>query len=389
MMRRVLTNAGALYRGQAHNRNARQNEGTRQVLADRLYLDHAATTPVATAAREAVAHGYTIWANPSSPHTAGRAARAALENARAQVKATLGWAGEVIFTSGASEAIAIALTRTRADAVLTSGVEHDAVLRSAGQAVTLPVTAGGLIELHVLAGRLGALGAKLPLVAVQTANNETGVLQPLADLAPLIHEAGGILFVDAAQTAGKLPLPDADLIAVSAHKFGGPPGVGALLVRDLGLLSPSGGQERGYRTGTENLPGVLGMAAALDAQRGWVDRAADLRAHLDGAIEGAGGQVVAKGSPRIATIASYRMPGVASAAQLIQFDLAGIAVSAGSACSSGSLRPSHVLTAMGWREADASEVIRVSFGPDTTRADVYRFIEVWRQISATAKARGA
>ena len=241
---------------------------------------------------------------------------------------------------------------------------------------------------HALTGRLGALGAAFPLVAVQSANSETGVLQPLADLAPIVRKAGGLVFVDASQTAGKLPLPDADLIAISAHKFGGAPGIGALLVRDLGMLTACGGQERGYRGGTENLPGALAMAAALEAPRGWIDRAADLRTHLDGAVEAAGGQVVAKTSPRIATIASYRMPGVVSAAQLIQFDLAGIAVSAGSACSSGSLKPSHVLNAMGWSESEAAEVIRVSFGPDTTRADVYRFVEVWRRIADDAKARG-
>jgi cysteine desulfurase len=212
-------------------------------------------------------------------------------------------------------------------------------------------------------------------------------LQPLDSFAPVVRKAGGLLFVDASQTAGKLALPDADLIAVAAHKFGGPPGIGALLVRDFAMLKAIGGQERGYRGGTENLPGAMGMAAALEAPRAWIDRAADLRAHLDGAIEAASGQVVARGSPRMATIASYRMPGVASAVQLIQFDVAGISVSAGSACSSGSLKPSHVLTAMGWGEADAAEVVRVSFGPDTTRADVYRFVEVWRRILADAKAR--
>jgi cysteine desulfurase len=182
-------------------------------------------------------------------------------------------------------------------------------------------------------------------------------------------------------------LPGADLIAISAHKFGGPPGVGALLVRDLSLLSATGGQEQGYRAGTENLPGVLGMAMALEVPRNWIDRAADLRSHLDGAIEAAGGQIVARNAPRIPTIASYRMPGVASAAQLIQFDLAGIAVSAGSACSSGSLKPSHVLFAMGWSEIEAAEIVRVSFGPETTRADVYRFVEAWKRIAEAARAR--
>jgi cysteine desulfurase len=356
-------------------------------VADRLYLDHAATTPLLPVARAAMARGLDIWANPSSPHGPGRAARAALENARERIRAALDWSGEVIFTSGASEAIGIAMTRTNADALLIGATEHDAVQRAAERAVILPVGADGLVAAHVLTGRLGALGAALPLVVIQSANSETGVLQPIDELAPVSRKAGGLLFVDASQTAAKLALPDADLIAVSAHKAGGPPGIGALLVRDLGILKPSGGQERGYRGGTENLPGAMAMAAAFEASRAWIDRAGDLRAHLDGAIEAAGGQVVAKSSPRVATIASYRMPGVASAAQLIQFDLAGIAVSAGSACSSGSLKPSHVLTAMGWSEADAAEVVRVSFGPDTTRADVYRFIETWRRIAADAKAR--
>ncbi len=356
-------------------------------MTERLYLDHAATTPVLLAARDAMLRGIEIWANPSSPHGPGRVARAALEDARNRIKAVLDWSGEVIFTSGSSEAIGIALLRTQADALLVGATEHDAVHRVAERAVVLPVGADGLVPPHALTGRLGALGAMVPLVVVQSANSETGVLQSLPELVSVVRKAGGLLFVDASQTAGKLPLPDADLIAVAGHKFGGPPGIGALLVRDFGMLKANGGQERGYRAGTENLPGALGMVAALEAPRGWIDRAADLRAHLDGAIEAGGGQVIAKGSQRIATIASYRMPGVASAAQLIQFDLAGIGVSAGSACSSGSLKPSHVLTAMGWSETEAAEVIRVSFGPETSRADVYRFIEVWRRICTDAKAR--
>lgn len=305
------------------------------------------------------------------------------------MKAALDWTGDVIFTSGSTEAIAIAFSRTRADAVLVGATEHDAVQRVAEGSIVLPVGSDGTVAAHALAGRLGALRSSLPLVAVQSANSETGVLQPLDELAPIVRKAGGLLFVDASQTAGKMPLPQADLIAVSAHKAGGPPGIGALLVRDLATLLPSGGQERGYRSGTENVPGAMAMVAALEMPRGWVDRAADLRAHLDGAIEAAGGLVVGKQSRRIATVASYRMPGVASAAQLIQFDLAGISVSAGSACSSGSLKASHVLIAMGWPASEAGEVIRVSFGPDTTRAGVYRFVEVWQRIHADVKARAA
>jgi cysteine desulfurase len=349
-------------------------------VTDRLYLDHAATTPVLDAAREAVAEGQSIWANPSSPHGEGRAARAALDSARARIAAALEWNGDIIFTSGASESIAIAITRYQGDACLVSATEHDAVHRVAPRAYFLPVGEDGLVARDALAGRLGALGAARSLVVIQQANNETGILQPLDELRAVVGNAGGILFADCAQAAGKMALPDADMIAISAHKFGGPPGIGALLVKDLGVIHPSGGQEKGYRGGTENLPGIMGMAAALSTNRGWVERARDLRAHLDGAIEAAGGQVIARSSDRIPTIASYRMPGLQASAQLIQFDLAGIAVSAGSACSSGTIKSSHVLSAMALPDDEAGEVIRVSFGPETSRADIYRFIEVWKRI---------
>ena len=349
-------------------------------MSERLYLDHAATTPIHLSVREEVFEAMSFWANPSSPHAEGRAARAALEEARARVKAALGWDHELIFTSGATEAIDIALSRFSGDECIVSAVEHDAVHRAAPKAFFLPVGEDGLVARDALFGRLGALGATQPLVAIQHANNETGIVQPLDVLGPVVRDSGGVFFVDCAQTAGKMALPDADLIAVSAHKMGGPPGIGALLVRDLSWVRPSGGQEKGYRGGTENLIAAMGFAVAAESNRGWIERAADLRAHLDGAIEGAGGQVVARTTPRLATIAGYRMPGKAASAQLIQFDMAGIAVSAGSACSSGTLKSSRVLAAMGWNDAEAGEVIRVSFGPETSRADVYRFIEAWKRI---------
>jgi cysteine desulfurase len=346
----------------------------------RLYLDHAATTPVLAVAQEAMLDGVARWANPSSPHAEGRAARAALEDARARIKTALDWDGALIFTGGATEAIQIGLGRHQFDAVIVSAVEHDAVHRVQPEAFFLPVAGDGLVSADALTGRLGALSARQPLVVIQAVNNETGVIQPLDELMRVTHRAGGVVFADCAQSAGKIALPDADMIAISAHKLGGPPGIGALLVRDLALITPSGGQEQGYRAGTENLPAALGFAAALEANRAWLTRAADLRAHLDGAIETSGGAVVARHAPRIATIASYRMPGLASSAQLIQFDMAGIAISAGSACSSGTLKPSRVLTAMGWNEKEAGEVVRASFGPETSRADVYRFVEAWKRI---------
>jgi cysteine desulfurase len=200
-----------------------------------------------------------------------------------------------------------------------------------------------------------------------------------------------LLLADCAQAAGKIALPEADFIAVSAHKLGGPPGVGALLVRDLAQLQPSGGQERGYRRGTENWPAVAGMAAAL-AARTLVDampKLALLRAMLEQEITNAGGIVIAAEAPRIATIGAYAMPGVASASQLVQLDLAGISVSAGSACSSGSMKPSRVLAAMGIPEDIAGSVIRVSFGPTTSEADIERLTTEWRRIGSRAKAEAA
>jgi cysteine desulfurase len=332
------------------------------------------------AVREAISEAMSNWANASSPHAEGRASRALLEDARARIKTALGWTGELIFTSGASEALHIGLTRTDADAVIVSATEHDAVHRVVPKAYFLPVGSDGMVARDALFGRLSALGASKPLVAIQHANSETGIIQPIAGLAQVVRDSGGVMLVDCAQTAGKIDLPDADLIAISAHKIGGPPGIGALLVRDLGVLQATGGQEKGYRGGTENVPAAIGFAVAVEQSQQWMQRAQDLRAHLDGAIEASGGQVVARSSQRIATISSYHMPGKAASAQLIQLDMAGIAVSAGSACSSGTLKTSRVLAAMGWDDKQAGEVIRVSFGPETSRADVYRFIDAWKFI---------
>ncbi|HEX7821323.1 MAG TPA: aminotransferase class V-fold PLP-dependent enzyme, partial [Sphingobium sp.] len=220
------------------------------------------------------------------------------------------------------------------------------------------------------------------LVAIQHVNSETGVIQPVAAIGAAIRGAGGLWLCDCAQSAGKLALPDADFIAIGAHKLGGPVGVGALLVRDLATLHAVGGQELGYRGGTENLPAILGMAAALEAPRAWQAEAEALRARLDAAIVAMGGEIVSATGPRIATIASYRMPGVSARAQLIRFDGAGIAVSAGSACSSGTLKSSPVLAAMGWDAIAAGEVVRVSFGWTTTGQDVDGFITQWRRIAA-------
>lgn len=344
-------------------------------MADRIYLDHAATTPMLPQAMAAVAEGMRRWANPSSPHAEGRRARAALEEARARIAAAYGWERDIILTSGASESLALAMTRAMARGRAVTAVEHDAVMRLSEGATVLPVDADGMLE-----------DAAIPsdaLVTVQWANSETGVRQPIADIAGRVHAAGSLLLVDAAQMpagADAEVMAQADFVGVSAHKRGGPPGIGALLVRDFATLSPTGGQERGYRPGTENLPGALGYAAAL-AEPEPLSHYEGLRAQLDDAIVAAGGEIVGASSPRHPAIGAYRMPGIASAAALIQFDSAGFAVSAGSACASGSLKPSHVLRAMGMSDDALKEVVRVSFGRTTTEAEIDAFAAAWRSMA--------
>jgi cysteine desulfurase len=366
-------------------------------LTARLYLDHAATTPVLAEARAAVAEGLERWANPGSPHADGRAARAALEDARSRIKSALGWSGDLIFTSGASEAARLAYRRCsiQGPKPAMSTVEHDAVRSQVpeGEGFNLVVGPTGLLDPAALAFWLQL--APGGLVAVQHINNETGVIQPINDIAEAIDAAGSYLLVDCAQSAGKLPLPRADLIMVSAHKLGGPPGIGALLVRDMTLLVPEGGQERGYRRGTENLPAILGFAAALDARAWDIDRLVRLRTILDEHLRYHGATIVGDAEPpvqnavRMPTISAYAMPGVTALAQLVQFDSRGISVSAGSACSSGTNKPSHVHQAMGLSPDVASRVIRVSFGPDTSERDVMTFANAWVEIAQGAKGRAA
>ena len=349
----------------------------------RIYLDYAATTPLLDAAQQACLKGFTHWANPSSPHADGRAAQLMLENARKRFKAALDWDGEVIFTGGASEALAIALHHSKPTSHMVSPLEHDVVLRLSEGAAPVAVDLNGLVVPmklnHVLKGTDGPV-----LVAVQSVNNETGVMQDIDGLSKIVRAHGGVLLADCSQSAGKVPLPDADMIVIAAHKFGGPPGVGALLIKDLTLLNARGGQEQGYRAGTQNLPYIMAMVSALEAPSNWAGRATELRTHLDNAIKVEGGAIVAENAPRIATIASYQMPGVAASTQMIKFDMAGFSVSAGSACSSGTLKPSHVLEAMGIDEQTAREVIRVSIGRDTTRSEIYAFMEQWKAIFAEA-----
>ena len=358
-------------------------------MTKRIYLDHAATTPVLAEAREAMVAAMDSWANPSSPHSEGRKANALLERARESIKAALDWRHDVIFTSGASEAVQIAAQRARVSRRVVGATEHAIVPHEMGSdAAVVPVGRDGLIELDALKS---ALEAGPALVAIQHVNNETGVIQPLDEIVEVVRSAESLLLADCAQSAGKIPLPDADFIAVSAHKLGGPPGIGALLVRDLAALEPVGGQEKGYRRGTQDAPAAAAFAAALDS-RAFLEampRLAELRKRLDEAVEAAGGVVVAKDSPRIPNIGAVALPGASQASLLAQFDLAGFAVSAGSACSSGKMKESPVLKAMNAEADIASSFLRVSFGPSTSQEEVDAFVAEWRRIAERVSSKAA
>jgi len=328
-------------------------------MAERLYLDHAATSPLRPEARAAMEAGFALWANPSSPHAEGRRARAALEDARERIKGALGWPGEVIFTSGASEALSIALGRAKVSRRIVSAVEHDAVFRAAPNA-------------DVFTGE-EAIGADT-LIAVQHVNSETGTINPVSKMAATIRQAGALLLSDCAQSAGKLPLPDADMIALGAHKFGGPIGIGALLVRDFNLLEPMGGHERGYRQGTENLPGALGMAAALEAG-GWATTPQE-RAAFAARVEEHRLSI----GDQVDYIFALTHPTISAQALLIRLDAQGFAVSAGSACSSGTLKKSRVLDAFGVADETAARTIRVSIGWNTKAEELERFAAAWASL---------
>jgi len=354
---------------------------------DRLYLDHAATTPVLPEARAALERALDAWANPSSPHAEGRASRALLEEARSTIADALGWRHDVIFTSGASESIEIAANRARIPGRAHSATEHPMVHHAMGtSSKVIPVGSDGLVDEKALA----AIVAEGPaLIAIQQVNNETGIIQPIDRLLPIIRNAGSLLLADCAQSAGKLLLPDADFIAACGHKLGGPPGIGVLLVRDLATIEAIGGQERGYRRGTPDAPNALAFAAALAARPYDLDRLAALRGRLEAGVKDYSGVVIGEESPRVPTIGAVALPGAASASLLVQFDLAGIAVSAGSACSSGAMKSSAVLAAMSISPHIAGSFLRISFGPHTSESDVERFLAEWRRIAERAGAKVA
>jgi cysteine desulfurase len=365
-------------------------------MRDPIYLDYNATAPIRPEVRDAVAAAFEVSGNPSSVHGFGRRARRVVEDARAEVAVLCGVApARVVFTSGGTEANTAALRATGRTGILVSAIEHDSVLETVPDAPRIPVTAGGLVDLEALERLLN--DAEGPaLVSVMRVNNETGAIQPLADVARIAHAHGALVHSDAVQAAGRIPLDmDAlgiDLMTLSAHKLGGPQGVGALIVRDGIPIAPvlrGGGQGHRRRAGTENVAGIAGFGAAARLAREGLDAQGTLAELRDGmerrlirAAQEAGKPALVYGhaSPRVANTTCIAMPGATSETQIMTLDLAGIAVSAGSACSSGKVKPSHVLTAMGVPAAEAGSAIRISLGWATTAGDIDRLAEAWAAL---------
>jgi cysteine desulfurase len=360
------------------------------------YLDHNATAPVRPAVAAAVAEALAIGGNPSSVHAAGRAARRAVEAARVRLAALVGAApAQIVFTSGGTEANHLALRGTGRPRVLVSAVEHDSVRQAAPGAEIVPVTREGVVDLPALEGLL-ALGGRPALVSLMLANNETGVLQPVAEAAAIARAHGALVHCDAVQAAGKVPVDFASLgvhlLTLSAHKLGGPQGIGALVVADAVALAPlqtGGGQERGRRAGTENVPGIVGFGAAAEtaaAELPGQERIAALRDRAERRLLAAEprAKLFGAGAPRLPNTICVALPGVPAATQVMALDLAGVMVSAGAACSSGKVRPSHVLAAMGAGADEAGSAIRISFGWNSTEDDVEQLVEAWRLLCRRA-----
>jgi cysteine desulfurase len=375
-------------------------------MGDRVYLDWNATTPLRPEAKEAMAAAWDLPGNPSSVHAEGRQSRRLVEQARISVANAVGAEPRnVIFTSGGTEANALALTPglRRASGLpvqrlVMSAIEHASVLAGGRFPIeamaAVGVTGSGLLDLDRL--RRAIEGGPPALVSVMLANNETGAVQPVKEAAEIVHSVGGLLHVDAIQALGKISFDfnamNADLVTLSAHKIGGPKGVGALVLAEgvLGLepLLRGGGQELGHRAGTENVAGIAGFGAAVRAAMGALAQDAvrleGLRNRLESGLRQTPGMIVFSSDvPRLPNTTLFTVSGLKAETAVIGFDLAGVAVSSGSACSSGKVQPSHVLKAMGFGPELAQGAVRLSLGWATSDADIDRCFEAWRKLAGT------
>jgi cysteine desulfurase len=379
-------------------------------MSERAYFDWNATAPLRQEARAAMVTTLGLTGNASSVHAEGRAVRRLVEAAREQVAGLVGAeAKNVTFTSGATEANMLALTpaieiggrKSLRDRLFISAIEHPSV-RSGGRfpadaVEELPVTGAGVVDLHAL--RSAIARAESPFVSVMLANNETGVIQPIADIAAIVHAANGVLHVDAVQGPGRIACRigelGADLMSLSAHKLGGPQGAGALVSRgDIHIGEPlikGGGQERGLRAGTENVAAIAGFgaAAAVAANQADAARMADSRDRLEAGIKAILPEALIFGqsAPRLPNTTLFAVPGMKAETAIISFDLNGIAVSSGSACSSGKVQASHVLAAMGVEPSLAQGAVRVSLGWSTSESDIENLLDALTKVVSSLRKR--
>jgi cysteine desulfurase len=369
-------------------------------MTDAAYLDWNATAPLRPEVADAMGKALARCGNPSSVHRWGRAQRQAVERARAAVAALVDARAEnVIFTSGGTEANHLALLGDAYRSRLISAIEHDSVREAAVDPTPIPVHPDGVVDLNVLEGLL-AKAERPALVSLMLANNETGVIQPVAEAAAIAHRHDALLHCDAIQAAGKISITletlGADLISLSGHKIGGPQGVGALVMRKdrtLASMLRGGGQERGRRAGTENVPGIVGFGAAAELaldlhDSGAIARLRDMtEAQLTAIAPEA--RVYGADAARLPNTLCIGMPGVPAATQVMALDLAGVMVSAGAACSSGKVRSSRVLAAMGAAPEQAQSAIRISLGWSTRTEEIERLIEAWAALYRRTRAEAA
>lgn len=363
-------------------------------MTDIIYLDFNATAPIRPEVIAAMVTTMEAGGNPSSVHQQGRTSRNKVEEARRQIANLFNCkAQEIIFTSGGTEANNFAFSGLANRQLMISATEHDSILSAAAarEPAIIRVDNNGIIDLVDLEAQLQAASGPV-LVSVMMANNETGVIQPIKDIAQIVHKQGALLHCDAIQAVAKVPVDFKDLgldmMSISSHKFGGPQGMGALILREGLAIEPvvkGGGQELGRRAGTENVAGIVGfgVAASLAEERlKEQDRVRQLRDGLENTFLkiSSGAVIYGAEAPRLPNTVSISMPGVPSELQVMNFDLAGIAVSAGSACSSGKVKASHVLMAMGIPEAEAGTVIRISLGTTTTSADIAAVLKSWTAL---------